>query len=156
MGTVLGGEAEKRGEPRRVVLDTNILIASFFSGSSRRVVGLWLRGELTLCLSPAIRREYDSVLAHFAFKGEQVAAIRKGLEGGAPVLLVDPRERVEAVAGDPSDDKFIECALEAGASSLISSDQALLNVGSYEGVRIVSAHTFLTALGIGGAENASK
>ncbi|NIP95103.1 MAG: PIN domain-containing protein, partial [Akkermansiaceae bacterium] len=70
------------GEPFRVVLDTNILVASFFRGSSRQVVGLWLGGELTLCLSPAIRREYDSVLAHFAFRKEQAAAIREGLEGG--------------------------------------------------------------------------
>lgn len=152
----LGVGPEERGGSRRVVLDTNILIASFFYGSSRQVVGLWLKGELTLCLSRAILREYDSVMAHFAFKEEHVAAIREGLEGGSPVLLVDPSQRVTAVAGDPSDDKFIECALEAGASCLISSDQALLKVGSYEGVRIVSAHAFLTALGLAEGESTSK
>ncbi len=144
------------GEPFRVVLDTNILVASFFRGSSRQVVGLWLGGELTLCLSPAIRREYDSVLAHFAFRKEQAAAIREGLEGGSPVLVVNPVRRVEAVADDPSDDKFIECALEAGASHLISSDKALLEVGSYEGVKVFSAYAFLADLGLGPEEGGSK
>jgi len=47
------------------------------------------------------------------------------------------------VIEDPDDDIFIGAALASGAEFIISGDEHLLNLGEYEGVRIVSAREFL-------------
>jgi hypothetical protein len=47
------------------------------------------------------------------------------------------------VEDDPDDDKFIECALVAGAEVIVSGDHHLLDLGEHEGVRILSAAEFL-------------
>jgi predicted nucleic acid-binding protein len=38
----------------RVVIDTNILISSFFGGVPREIIDLWKNGEIILCLSQSI------------------------------------------------------------------------------------------------------
>ena len=35
----------------RVVVDTNVLISSFFGGNPKKVIDLWKAGDITLCLS---------------------------------------------------------------------------------------------------------
>ncbi|MFN2292205.1 MAG: putative toxin-antitoxin system toxin component, PIN family [Anaerolineae bacterium] len=50
---------------------------------------------------------------------------------------------VRAVADDPDDDKFVECALIAGASSVVSGDHHLLELGEYAGIPILSAAEFI-------------
>jgi hypothetical protein len=49
----------------RVVLDTNVLVAAAYNATSasRRIVEACLNGERTVVVSPALRREYDSILA---------------------------------------------------------------------------------------------
>jgi len=44
---------------------------------------------------------------------------------------------------DPDDDKFIESALNAKASFVASGDRHLLDIGRYEGIRIVTPAEFL-------------
>jgi predicted nucleic acid-binding protein len=50
---------------KRVVLDTNVLVAAAYNpdSASRRVVEACLGGELTAVLSPALRREYEFILS---------------------------------------------------------------------------------------------
>ena len=50
-------------------------------------------------------------------------------------------ERV--VAADPDDDKFVECALAAGASLIVSGDHHLLELKEYEDILILSAAEFI-------------
>ena len=56
-------------------------------------------------------------------------------------------EDLHMVADDPDDDKFIECALAAGASLIVSGDYHLLDLGEYEGVRVLSAAEFVARFG---------
>ena len=44
------------------------------------------------------------------------------------------------------DDKFVETALVAGASWLVSGDKHLLRLGEYRGIKVISARTFLDML----------
>jgi putative PIN family toxin of toxin-antitoxin system len=50
---------------------------------------------------------------------------------------------IQVVVGDPDDDKFIECALVAGASAIVSGDHHLLELGNYEGIPMLSAAEFV-------------
>jgi len=56
-------------------------------------------------------------------------------------------EDLHMVADGPDDDKFIECALAAGASLIVSGDHHLLDFGEYEGVRVLSAAEFVARFG---------
>jgi len=56
---------------------------------------------------------------------------------GHKMHLADDKE------ADPDDDKFIESALNAKASFVASGDRHLLDIGSYEGIRIVTPTEFL-------------
>lgn len=45
---------------------------------------------------------------------------------------------------NPSNNKIIECALEAKASFIISEDKHLLKIKNYKGIKIISPDKFLT------------
>lgn len=47
------------------------------------------------------------------------------------------------VEADPDDDRFVVCALSAGAKHLISSDSHLLDMGSYSEISFLTVREFL-------------
>jgi predicted nucleic acid-binding protein len=56
---------------------------------------------------------------------------------------VEVKGQIQVVVDDPDDDKFVECALVAGASAIVSGDHRLLQLGNYQGIPILSAAEFL-------------
>ena len=57
------------------------------------------------------------------------------------IELVEPVTKVE-VCRDPDDDKFIGCAIDAGAYYIVSGDKDLLDISEYGGVEMVTAAGF--------------
>jgi putative PIN family toxin of toxin-antitoxin system len=125
----------------RVVLDTNVLVAAAYnSGSaSRRVVDACLRGELTAVLSPALRREYEFILARAVRGQPYVEQIRRLLDSAE---VVDPARTPRVVPDDPEDDKLVAAALEAGAA-LVTNDAHLLAIAGHEGLRVARPRAVL-------------
>jgi len=126
----------------RVVLDTNILVAAAYApaSASRRIVDACAAGELAAVASPAIRREYDLILARAVrVQGYQdrLAALLEGLE------MVEPQETPRVVLDDPDDDKFLAAALAGSAGWIVSNDRHLLPLDPYNAVRIVPAGRFV-------------
>jgi uncharacterized protein len=60
--------------------------------------------------------------------------------------LVSAPGRSGWVAPDPDDDKFIDAALAAGAGIIVSGDRHLLDLGTVEGIEILTARQFLDRL----------
>jgi putative PIN family toxin of toxin-antitoxin system len=120
---------------RRVVLDTNVLVAAAYNpgSASRRVIEACLSGELTPVLSPALRREYDFILARAAPGRPYLERLQALLES-AEVVVPDQEPRV--VPDDPDDDKLVAAALAAGAA-LITNDAHLLAVAGHGGLRVL-------------------
>jgi putative PIN family toxin of toxin-antitoxin system len=129
--------------PERVVFDTNIWIS-----------GLLWRGKPYQCLLLAraeiVQHVYcEDMAAELSRKLRRVFGFS---ENHIRAVLYDLRrvsERVEisgdlhAVDADPDDDKFVECALQASASLIVSGDHHLLELEEYEGIRILSAAEFV-------------
>jgi predicted nucleic acid-binding protein len=59
------------------------------------------------------------------------------------MVTVSPTRRIMGVCRDPNDDKYIECAIAAGAGYIISGDRDLLVLKEYGGVKIVNARDYL-------------
>lgn len=108
----------------RLVLDTNVLVSAALKpqGLERTAFLLAISRPARLYVSRAILEEYGEVLARPELK------IRKGLRQQLLQLIrnrsftVTPPIHLE-VAGDPDDDKFLECADTARADYLITGNQ---------------------------------
>lgn len=119
----------------RVVLDTNVLVAAAYNpaSASRRIVEACLDGDLTSVSSPALRREYEFILAR-AVRGRPYRERLHRLIGGAE--SVEPAKTPWVVADDPDDDKLVSAALAAGAV-LVTNDAHLLALAGHEGLKVV-------------------
>ena len=51
------------------------------------------------------------------------------------------------VAEDPADDRYLEAAVEGGASYVVSGDAHLLRLKEFQGIRVVTPQEFLRVLG---------
>ena len=130
----------------RVVVDINVFVSSFLNpeGKPRRIIDLWKRGDVILCISPEIIEEYILVLGRLVLEGEpELHELLELFRQKANMLYSTPVGDLEVVGADPADDKFIECALHARAGFIISGDRHLLDLGSYKGIRMVTPAEFL-------------
>ena len=50
---------------------------------------------------------------------------------------------LRVISSDPDDDMFIECALVAEASMIVSGDRHLLELQEYQGIQIITPAAFL-------------
>ena len=129
----------------RVVLDTNTVVSALlFSGISSKLVSLWQKGLITPLLSREILDEYLRVLSYPKFdlsEGEIKELIQEEILPYAEV--VKPKRRLRVVQRDPSDNKFVECAVAGKARVIISGDKELLSLGRYRQIPIQSPAQFL-------------
>jgi len=56
--------------------------------------------------------------------------------------IVDAPALPEPVSPDPDDDKFLACALTAGAAVIVSGDKDLLDRSGWRGVRVLRPRQF--------------
>lgn len=127
----------------KVVIDINVFISAFFGGIPSEVVRFIDRPECRLCISPAIVEEYVKVLKR---KVSSSLFIEKVLFYCSEADTVEHTHDVpilNIVKKDPSDNKFIECAVALKADYIVTGDHALLEVGEYEGIQIVTPREFV-------------
>ena len=127
----------------RLVLDTNVLISSFFGGNPRKVIDLWRRGRAILCITHEVLEEYLRVMARLPIAPETKSELVAILQEKRNIELIIPSRRHAVIREDPEDDKFIDCAVEAQADYIISGDDHLLRVKEYRSIPICSPKEFL-------------
>jgi putative PIN family toxin of toxin-antitoxin system len=122
----------------RVVFDTNVLISAFVfpGGAPETAYRAALSGKVTLVTSPPLLAELARVLAdRFGWEDTMVeTAVGQVARIGT---VVRPREKVSVIRRDPDDDRVLEAAREGSADVIVSGDRHLLDLRSWEGVRIV-------------------
>lgn len=131
----------------RIVPDSNVLISGLnFRGRERTVLALGEDGKIEVYLSPFILAEVRRTLPrkfHYSPAAAQaeINALRQW------VNLVEPTVVLEGVARDDDDNHILSCCLEVAADYLITGDNDLLVLESFEGTRIVNAAAFLRIYG---------
>jgi len=94
-----------------------------------------------LVLSKPVLDELLEVLARkFSREPEELAHVAVFLSELA--IMVKPRRTLRVLADEP-DNRILECALSGRARLIVTGDRALLAVGEYRGVRIVSLREYL-------------
>lgn len=128
----------------KVVIDTNIFISSFFGGNPKKVIDHWRNSKIVLCLSGEILEEYVGVLRRLGLEGEKELNELLALFGKSfNIQFTRKTPELSVVLDDPDDDKFIECAVALEADYIISGDKALIQVGQYKKIKILSPQDFL-------------
>jgi len=127
----------------RLVIDTNVLISSFFGGNPKKVIDLWRKGEAILCLSEEVLQEYLRVIARLPIAPETKNKLVAILQEKRNIELITSSRHYVVVLEDPEDNKFIDCAVEAHADYIISGDAHLLQVKAYRGIAIYSPKDLL-------------
>jgi len=137
----------------RAVIDTNVLIAGLLWHGAPHALLAQVRGAaLGLVSSPVLLAELAEVLSRPKFKAvlarantpcEQVMAELQQL---AEVMVPPPL--VQPVCRDPDDDEVLALAVAARVELIVSGDNDLLVLGSFEGVPIVSPAKALLRLGV--------
>jgi uncharacterized protein len=136
----------------KVVLDTNIIISGYGKKGSNPALILekWAKEELELLVSEAVLTEYDKSLRYEKVRlfhrltdariNEIMASLRQ------ETTLIEVQQEPQIITADPSDNKFLACAIAGNADYIISGDKHLLALGSYQGIKILSPAIFLTEL----------
>ena len=136
---------EKKKKIRRVVLDTSVLISALlFKGELSRLVVQWQMGVFIPVISKETFEELEAVLGYpkFRLSNEEKRLILR--EEILPFFeVMEVRGKVKGICRDPADDKFIACAVSAGAAFIVTGDKDLVAVKMYRSVKIVSASDFL-------------
>lgn len=128
----------------RIVWDTNIFISVFLlHGRSTVLAKSLFNRKFTLFVSEPVLAEYFEVAVRPRFRSSH-GEVRELLEKLSPWLhLVHPLQPLENLSlRDPSDLKFVECAVAGHARYLVTGDQDLLTLKEYRHIRIVSLRIF--------------
>jgi uncharacterized protein len=137
-----------RGGHERVVFDTNVLVSALgFGGRTRRVWELVEEGRCRLFISPFILIELQrNLIGKASLTVEKSDAIERLVLAFA--TLVQPSMRVDAVERNDSDNRILECALEARADCLVTGNMRdLRRLGAFRGIWIATPREFLDRFG---------
>lgn len=141
----------------RVVLDANIYVSSLISakGHPAKIITRWLQGEFALLVSQPIIDEILRVAAYERIQKKYSHVKENRLEFVALVaeqgMWVEPREPLNVIAADESDNRYVECAVSGQGQYIVSGDGHLLELGSYQGIVIAPPAAFIALLETGRA-----
>ena len=135
----------------RAVLDANIFVSGILTESAPwKVLRAWRTGHFHLVSSRPILSEIDRVLSYpkiarrHRWAAVEIHAFMESLE--ALAILTPGDLRVQVVAADPADDRYLECAVEGEATCIVSGDSHLLALGEYQEIEILSPRDFIDLL----------
>ena len=127
----------------KVVIDTNVVVSANLSdeGLPAAILDLAANKTILMFVSPAILAEYEAVLRrpHLSLSPAAVASSLAVVRNIS--RLVKPTRRL-AAAADETDNRFVECAISAGADYIITGN-ARHFPERFESIRIVTPREFL-------------
>jgi len=132
----------------RVVIDTNVLISALlFGGIPGELIPMWKNNRIKPLASKEIIDEYIKVLTYPKFKLSEAEINYILYSEILPYFDIIPiKDRPSIIKADPSDDKFIHDSKKGNTGFIITGDQHLLNLKTYQKINIISPAEFLNNL----------
>lgn len=127
----------------RAVIDTNVLLAALlWRGPPHALLEQVRAGTLSMVSSPALLAELADVIGRAKFDAILVKTNTSRERSLAQVRqladVIEPPPLREPVCRDPDDDLVLALALAAKVDLIVSGDNDLLSLGSFEGIPIVA------------------
>lgn len=136
----------------RVVLDANQFVGALLKPGSNpaKIISLVDDNQITLLLSDDIISEiagvllYPKIMKRHGRSAEYIKSFIEKMRSAS--IITEGKLKVDAVKNDPSDNKYLECAIEGRADFIISGDRHLKDLKSYKNIAIVDPGTFLASI----------
>lgn len=133
----------------RAVIDTNLFISGLFARDSlsAQLQNLWINLDFELVTSIEIIKKISRVLNyprikdHFKPKDKNIKRFFRLIFRKA--VIAKDIYKTDRITEDPTDNKFLACALEKNADYIVSRDPHLRNIKHYHGIQIVDVKTFI-------------
>ena len=133
----------------RAVVDTNLFISGLFGKDtlSAQLQDLWINQDFDLITSVEIIKEvsrvfyYSRIQKRFKPKEESIRRFFRLIFRKA--IIAKDIYKTDRITDDPTDNKFLACALEKKADYIVSRDPHLRNIKHYHGIQIIDAKTFI-------------
>ena len=128
----------------KVVLDTNCLLLALSPNTPYRC--LWdafRRKEFVLCYSTEILQEYEELLLRFYSTTTAYLTLETLLKSPNVVQTI-PYYKWNLISADWDDNKFVDCALNAGADLIVTNDKhfnILKNI-DFPKIKIIDIESF--------------
>ena len=128
----------------KIVLDTNCLRVALPENSHYR--GVWdavRQGKFTLCYSTEMLQEYEELLSRFYPQQIVYLTIEMLLKLPNTIKSI-PYYKWNLITADHDDNKFVDCALSAGADYLVTNDRHfnVLKTIDFPQIKVVDLETF--------------
>ena len=132
----------------RIVLDTNCLIQSISSKSPyRKIWDSFFDGTNLLCVTTSILNEYEEILNLLT---NEVTAkyIIDAIVSSPYTRFINVYFDFNLIQKDPDDNKFVDCAITAGARYIVTEDHHydVLKWKDFPGLDIIGLDDFLAHL----------
>jgi uncharacterized protein len=131
-------------EAMRLVIDTNILVASLSSKSKYHWIIQALRdGKFELCITEEIYLEYEEILKQ-KYNVIVANAFLNSLKELSNVIQTDIFYKWLLIQSDPDDDKFVDCAVAGNVDFLVTNDRHynVLKTIGFPPVNVISLEGF--------------
>jgi uncharacterized protein len=129
---------------RRVVFDTNILISGYlWKGSARKAIEKVRQKQWVHLISNETVNELIRVLAYSKFglmPAEMEPIVRDLLNISEHVNV---KSKLNIISADPTDNIFLNLALDGQAALIVSGDHHLLDIKRFQDISIISVRKFL-------------
>lgn len=136
------------------IFDVNIIISALITprGLVKSLLAAWQQGRFDLLISPEMLGTLVQKLTRSRLTESYHVADRDIINFLGVVLnearfVVPPTAARLVVTGDPEDDGVLATAVLGHADYLVTGDRRLQRLGEYQGVKIVTARSFLEILG---------
>lgn len=132
----------------RVVLDTNIIVSALYRGGKPgTILTLTHRGEIQLVISPVLLDELKRTLQkeRFHLTPALIQGYLRYVTRSA--ILISPRFTLaEFRDSHEPDNRVLECAVAGGVQFIITGDDDILRLGTYQEITILKPARFLELL----------
>jgi hypothetical protein len=137
---------------RRAVLDTNVIVSGVIAaaGPPRRILTGWRRREFELLASPALIDEVVRVLSlpriarRYRVTAEETSTIAHLLMSRA--ILFTDIPPIPPTSRDPADDHILALATAGDADHLVSGDDDLLALRTFQDIAILPPAAYAALL----------
>jgi len=128
----------------KVVIDTNCLLRILPKKSIYRC--LWdafLCGEFYMCYTTEILAEYEEVFSRF-YSPKAAEFVVGVLLKSQYTIQITPHFKWSLIVTDPDDNKFVDCALNAGADYIATNDRHfnVLKSIAFPQIKVINIETF--------------
>ncbi len=133
----------------KIVTDSNVIISAFLWQKDVKVIfDLARKNKFEICVNQEILNEILEVLQYHKFYSKL-----KLIDKTPEIIINELLEIIELyptkksseiiVKDDPSDDKFLACAIASSADFIVSGDKHLLKLKSFQNIPIVTPRQFI-------------